>query len=423
MVFNTIANILQNIILYSANSVINNGRIFGFIVLAIITLWFQIKLLVQKDDNIGTTSVLPAFVSNRNSLASVNKNNIYFILGVSLFNLLLLSYIVLYIFGSSNLPIETIYARYGYTIIGVIASIAAFIWLYTSTKKTVEQQTPIGRMFNYAKLGMKWGIIILSLYYLTKLPVIRNNIYIPLLKLYRIPVDFITNDMVEFNKISYPVRLSIALFLGWFVLYMIYPYVKTYVNKTESIVLAKALKLREQNIVASYFKLHPEYEENKREEEKLAKLEQKPYHKDHNIPKYITNKNGEDYSYGISFKYFLHQVGSYTTQDKDLLVFSYGDKPKITYNPLTQKLKVVTKDIQNNIRTVYETTQLKYQNWEKFIINYINGKIDVFLNGKLIATINDILPYQGKDGIIIGQNDGIEGSVNDVIYSKKPYLV
>ena len=64
---------------------------------------------------------------------------------------------------------------------------------------------------------------------------------------------------------------------------------------------------------------------------------------------------------------------------------------------------------KNDLVEIYKTKDIAYQKWNNFVINYDGGNMDVFLNGKLVASRPNIAPYMTYENITSGSNDGIEG--------------
>ena len=50
------------------------------------------------------------------------------------------------------------------------------------------------------------------------------------------------------------------------------------------------------------------------------------------------------------------------------------------------------------------------------MVNYDSGILDVFMDSKLLASFNSIVPYMSQDQITIGDIDGVSGGVCNVVY-------
>jgi hypothetical protein len=133
------------------------------------------------------------------------------------------------------------------------------------------------------------------------------------------------------------------------------------------------------------------------------------------------------YTYALSGWFYLNPQPpstsiAYTTYTN---ILNYGKKINIEYNGKLNSLRVMAakpadKGEDKNMSTeVYKTSDIMYQKWNNFVINYDNGMVDVFLNGVLVATASGIMPFMSFDDIVVGSNNGIMGGICNVTYYKK----
>lgn len=140
------------------------------------------------------------------------------------------------------------------------------------------------------------------------------------------------------------------------------------------------------------------------------------------------------YQYAISCWVYLDAAPpnlnpNYT---KYTYLLNYGNKPAILYNAskntllITMKqkdLKNVTKnklidfDDHGN-RILYKHANVLLQKWNNIIINYNGGTMDIFLNGELVKSSIEVVPYYSYDNLVIGENDGIKGGICNLVYFK-----
>ena len=97
-------------------------------------------------------------------------------------------------------------------------------------------------------------------------------------------------------------------------------------------------------------------------------------------------------------------------------LLNYGDKPQIQFNGQKNELRIMATTGKKDLVEIYKTTDIAYQKWNNFVINYDGGNMDVFLNGKLVASRPNIAPYMTYENITSGANDGIEGGICNVMY-------
>ena len=131
-----------------------------------------------------------------------------------------------------------------------------------------------------------------------------------------------------------------------------------------------------------------------------------------------------NYTYSLSFYIYLNPQPENTSlaYTKDTVLFNYGYKPVIYYNGSSQKIIIKSRTISNRgdqLDTIYEMTNPKFQKWLFFVINYDNNVIDVFIDGKLVGSKEDVSPYFKGDAITIGEIDGIHGSIKEIYYYNK----
>jgi hypothetical protein len=135
----------------------------------------------------------------------------------------------------------------------------------------------------------------------------------------------------------------------------------------------------------------------------------------------LSNKNKKDkfqYNYGLSFWLYINPQppntsAAYTTYTS---LLNYGNKPNVLYYGKNNSLKVVCQNKRNDLVTIYETTDIKYQKWMHFIINYDSGTMDVFINKNLVASKSGIAPFMTFEKVTAGQFDGVNGGIKDVLY-------
>ena len=136
------------------------------------------------------------------------------------------------------------------------------------------------------------------------------------------------------------------------------------------------------------------------------------------------NKFPYNYTYSISFYIYINPQPTNTSiaYNKDTELFNYGSKPVIYYNGNSRKIIIKSRTINNKsdqLDTIYEMTHVKHQKWLYFVINYENNNIDVFIDGKLVGSKNNVTPYFIGDSVTIGEDDGIYGSIKEIFYFDK----
>lgn len=138
-----------------------------------------------------------------------------------------------------------------------------------------------------------------------------------------------------------------------------------------------------------------------------------------------------DYNYGLSFWFYANADAPNTSEYKSLL--NYGNKPNISYNPSTNTLMVtvqqdgLTKENnkiyefdENGNRIIYKRENIELQKWNQIVINYAAGTMDVFYNNELVKSEINVVPYMNLDTLTVGDENGINGQICNVVYFKEP---
>jgi cytochrome bd-type quinol oxidase subunit 2 len=149
----------------------------------------------------------------------------------------------------------------------------------------------------------------------------------------------------------------------------------------------------------------------------------------------LNKSDNFNYQYGISFWVFLDAMPPNTNSNynKFTSLLNFGNKPNISYNGKTNTLMVTMqqKDLKKNNnnkfidfdsegnRIIYVNKNVLLQKWNNIIINYNGGTMDVFLNGELVKSSVEVVPYYTFDTLTIGENDGIKGGICNVIYFRR----
>jgi hypothetical protein len=125
-----------------------------------------------------------------------------------------------------------------------------------------------------------------------------------------------------------------------------------------------------------------------------------------------------NYHYSLSSWIYLNPQppNTSTAYTKFTSLLNYGDKPQIEFNGLKNELRVMAKTGKKDMVEIYKTTDIAYQKWNNFVINYDGGNMDLFLNGDLIASRPNIAPYMTYENITSGSNNGIQGGICNVMY-------
>jgi hypothetical protein len=110
-------------------------------------------------------------------------------------------------------------------------------------------------------------------------------------------------------------------------------------------------------------------------------------------------------------------------------IFDFGNgKPSIYYKNESDNTRIPNKDIyivtfSNKSSNAKYELHLQNQKWNNFVFNYIDSKVDLYINGTLERTFefSDVIPeYSPSDIITIGDNNGLQGAICNIHYYKDP---
>ena len=149
----------------------------------------------------------------------------------------------------------------------------------------------------------------------------------------------------------------------------------------------------------------------------------------------LNGSNASTYKFAISFWVNIDAAppstnASYSTYTS---IMNYGDKPNVLYNPSLNSFMITMQqnDFQeknvnvasevdgNGNRILYTNNDFLLQKWNNVIINYDGGTLDIFLNGELVRTTIEVIPYVTMDALTTGAVDGIIGNICNFVYYTK----
>ncbi len=132
----------------------------------------------------------------------------------------------------------------------------------------------------------------------------------------------------------------------------------------------------------------------------------------------FSKKNIYNYRYSISAWFNLNSLppNSNKNNNKYTNIINYGNKPKVSFNILTNSLSVQTEIKNKELKEILLLKKIPYQKWNNIVINYDGGIMDIFLNGNLVASESNVSPLMSYENIIIGEKDGLEGGIKNVTF-------
>ena len=131
-----------------------------------------------------------------------------------------------------------------------------------------------------------------------------------------------------------------------------------------------------------------------------------------------TDSDEFKYNYAISSWIYINYQGPNTNSSYSeyTSLFNYGNKPNIEYLGTKNTLRITMPEGQDGTKVVYETSDIKMNKWNNFVINYAGGTLDVFINGELVMSEKGVIPYMEFDTVKSGSSPGIHGGICNVQY-------
>ena len=138
-------------------------------------------------------------------------------------------------------------------------------------------------------------------------------------------------------------------------------------------------------------------------------------------------------NYGVSSWIYIHPVPNNTNEAyiQNTSLINCGNVPDIQFNAEKGALifAIDVTDVNGGKRTVIapdkktgKDIKIIYSRWNHVYVNFIDGGMDIFINGDLVISEPNIIPYQNPNGVIIGSSPGIYGEMCSLVYYKTPIL-
>ncbi len=125
------------------------------------------------------------------------------------------------------------------------------------------------------------------------------------------------------------------------------------------------------------------------------------------------------YQYAISAWVWFNSTHS---TNKTVPILDYGECPLIEYNTETNKIDIMFLN-QDKVKTKIVSSKVKMQKWNQIVINNVGGTVDVFINGTLIKTVDNVVPMNSVKNITVGSNGGISGGITNLMYFSTPLTI
>ena len=126
--------------------------------------------------------------------------------------------------------------------------------------------------------------------------------------------------------------------------------------------------------------------------------------------------NLQTYRYSLSSWIYINYQGlnMNSSYNKLTTLLNYGNKPNIMYKASSNNISVIFAD-----KIIYTSEEINMNKWNNFVINYDSGTLDLFINGELVCSVYNDVPYINIDEVTSGADNGIYGGICNVVYYGK----
>lgn len=123
------------------------------------------------------------------------------------------------------------------------------------------------------------------------------------------------------------------------------------------------------------------------------------------------------YNYSVGFWFFIEN-----TQNSDGALLNFASNPLVFYQNQNNSMTISFTVSSSNDTMEVVIPNIKIQKWNYVLINVDNGFADIFLNGTLTSTIENMIPYfnAATPSITIGEQNGTFGQVCNLNYYPRP---
>jgi len=126
-------------------------------------------------------------------------------------------------------------------------------------------------------------------------------------------------------------------------------------------------------------------------------------------------------NYTLSFWFYINPTQQNIITDDWLDVLDYGNKIKVQYGLVNNQNNVIRFTIREKDKDTFKFIHLESnipsQKWNNFIFKYYDNKVDIFMNGILRDTLSNVFINREEYNLItLGQNNGMTGSICNIIY-------
>jgi len=297
---------------------------------------------------------------------------------------------------NSNISLSTLFSKASATIGALLFIVAIFLLVFWIINKFPSITSVILFTINIFILAGFIGIVYLILNNFLKSNN-SNNTYLNFLKNFILYIPCLIINFAEYLKYQWQITTkTVWIILGLEIILItlrfLIPYVFNYLlSKDGTTLLTDPIYLNNEKTLGTFNDLN------------------------------TIQDNGEpspNYHYAISGWFYINPQPPNTSKayTKYTNILNYGHKPRVQFNSLENKLRVQVEVNNKKFVNIYTKSDISFQKWHNIVINYDGGNIDIFLDGELVSSKPEIIPYMTYENIIVGAKNGINGGICNVVF-------
>jgi hypothetical protein len=138
-------------------------------------------------------------------------------------------------------------------------------------------------------------------------------------------------------------------------------------------------------------------------------------------------------NYSFSCWIYIHPSPPNTNEAyiENTTLINLGNVPNIQFNAQKNSLLFLVDvvDVNDSSKTIVVPNSdsgkdivINYSKWNHVVVNFMDGNIDIFVNGELVMSSPNVIPYKNPNMLSIGSSPGIYGETCSLVYYKNPIL-
>jgi hypothetical protein len=125
------------------------------------------------------------------------------------------------------------------------------------------------------------------------------------------------------------------------------------------------------------------------------------------------------YNYNFAINCWVFLRGNQSPSNKFENILKFNENSAISYNAYNNKLKITMNDYDYGSNKIGDKKEYIYKNfplqkWTNILLNYDSGVLDIFVDSKLVSSIQGVLDKINSKEMTVGGN--VKGGICNVVY-------